>query len=67
MWTIYFIQNTETKRLYIGVTNNLKRRITEHNNNENYATRHKTGTETLVYAEAYRSKTDAYMREEWLK
>ena len=67
MKTIYLIQHTITKEIYIGVTNNLKRRIVEHNNGKQSATRRKSGKWIIVYAEIYRSKTDAEERERKLK
>lgn len=31
MWTVYMLQSAVTGRLYIGVTNNLDRRLRQHN------------------------------------
>ena len=31
MWYVYFLKSTPKDYLYIGSTNNLKRRLTEHN------------------------------------
>ena len=67
MWTVYLLQHSENKTFYVGVTSNLKQRITQHNSNSNYSTRRNTGTWILIYAEAYRVKKDAYAREAHLK
>jgi putative endonuclease len=67
MWTVYLIQHSQTKTLYVGVSSNVRRRLKEHNSNENHSTRRKEGTWILVYAESYRSKDDAYQREARLK
>ena len=67
MWTLYVLQHTVTKQLYVGVTNNLQRRLGEHNSNQQTATTRKNGEWILIYAEAYRSKEDAYQRERKLK
>ena len=66
MWSVYLIRHTSGE-IYIGVTNNLKRRIAEHNaGGTKFTTRH-DGTWRLAYAEAYASKEDAYRREARLK
>ena len=52
--------------LYIGYTNNLKRRIAEHNKGEGIATKHKAPLE-MIYYEAYKSEKDAKYRERNLK
>ena len=67
MYSIYVIQHTNTKQIYIGKTNNLKRRLNEHNTNQQTATVRKNGEWKLIYAEAYRSKKDADERELKLK
>jgi len=36
---VYYLTNTEKKKFYIGLTNDLERRIKEHN----YKTKHYTG------------------------
>ena len=67
MWIVYVLQHSVSKQFYIGVSSNLKQRIVQHNGNKNYSTRRKSGTWILVYAEAYRSKEDAYQKEARLK
>ena len=67
MWVVYVIQHTATLALYIGFTDNLKRRIIEHNQGSNKSTRRKIGKWIFVYAEAYRSEQDARERERKLK
>ena len=66
MWTVYLISHTSGE-IYIGVTNNLKRRIQEHQNGGKKFTTRVDGSWKLVYAEAYADKTDAYQREARLK
>ncbi len=66
MYFVYIIQSVKTKQLYFGKTSNLKRRIAEHNNNEQTATAFK-GPWRLVYYEAYSSSKDASLREKVLK
>jgi len=67
MWIVYLIQHTKTKELYIGVTNNLKKRLERHNQKGKRFTRRKDGKWVVIYAEAYRSKEDAIERERKLK
>ncbi len=67
MYSVYVIQHSVTKQMYIGKTNDLKRRIQEHNANQQTATKRKSGNWILIYAEAYRVKVDADLRETKLK
>ncbi len=67
MHIVYIIQHNVSCRIYIGQTSNLEKRLKSHNNNLNKSTQHKIGHWILVYAEAYRSKSDAIKRELKLK
>jgi len=67
MTIVYVIQNTFSKELYIGITENLERRLSEHNHHGNTSTHRIQGEWMVVYAEAYRSKEDAEQREIMLK
>ena len=64
---VYILTNKWNKVLYIGVTNNLKRRLEEHKNraNKGFATRY--NTDKLVYIEHFRYINDAIKREKRLK
>jgi putative endonuclease len=63
MWSVYLIRHT-SGGLYFGVTNNLKRRIQEHNRRSAHGfTTRRDGMWSLVYAEVYASETDARNRE----
>lgn len=64
MYYVYVLQGP--KQFYIGSTENLKRRFSEHQSGKPVATR-KRGPWTLVYYEASLSKTDALVREKYLK
>lgn len=52
--------------LYVGCTNDLKRRLKEHNNGEELSTKHYAPFE-LIHYEAYKNKSDAHRREQYLK
>ena len=66
MFCVYLIQSKKDKELYIGYTNNLKKRLLEHNEGLNFSTKHRTPFE-LIYFEAYKSEEDARHREHNLK
>ena len=53
--------------LYIGVTNNLEKRVWEHRNGHGSEFAKKYRTTRLVYAEEYDNPTDAIAREKQLK
>jgi len=63
---VYVIRSKEGF-LYKGMTDNLERRLVEHNNKElSFWT--KRGTEwELIYKEEFDNKTEALKREKWLK
>ena len=67
MYYVYIIENVEnTKEHYVGYTSNLKKRIKEHNSEDNKGyTRDKKWR--LVYYEAYLDKSIAYKREQRIK
>ena len=67
MWILYLIQNTDSKERYFGITTDLKKRLQTHNSGGKKFTTRKEGEWILVYAEAYRSKDDALVRERRLK
>lgn len=64
---IYLLSNANNNVLYIGVTNNLARRIWEHKNEfvEGFTKKYKT--HKLVYYEEYEDVKDAIFREKCLK
>ena len=67
MYYVYIIENVEnTKEHYVGYTTNLKKRIKEHNSEDNKGyTRGRKWK--LVYYEAYLDKSIAYKREQRIK
>ena len=52
--------------MYIGCTNDLRRRFKEHQKGKNTSTEHRKPF-TLVYYEAYAAREDALLRERKLK
>lgn len=64
---VYIITNKFNTVLYIGVTNNLIRRIYEHRNKIVLGFSSKYNIFKLVYYEMYSSPQDAIIREKMLK
>ena len=64
MYYVYVLEN-EIGELYFGSTGDLKRRLREHQSGKSFAT--KGDNWTLIYYEAYRSETDARVREQSIK
>lgn len=63
---VYILRNLTTDRYYIGSTNNLERRIAEHNRGNNRSTRQK-GVWQLIYFEEYSNRIDSQRRERQIK
>ncbi len=66
MHTTYILQNDTTKKHYIGSTDDLIRRLDEHNRGQTKSTRQK-GEWKLIYKEEYNSKIEAINREKQIK
>lgn len=64
---VYFISNTYNNVLYVGVTNNLVRRVAEHKGKVNKGFTYKYNCDKLVYFEKFDSIVDAIAREKQLK
>jgi len=58
MYYVYIIKSIKDKQLYLGYTNNLSKRIKEHNSKLNTSTKSRTPFK-LVYYKAYHSRQDA--------
>ena len=66
MFYVYLIKSKKDCGLYTGSTNDLKRRLLEHNQGLNKSTKHR-GPFELIYYEAYKFEEDARVREHNLK
>ena len=66
MFYVYILKSKKDNNFYIGSTNDLKRRINEHNSGLVFSTKSRMPFE-LVYYEAYKSEGDARKREKSLK
>ena len=65
MFTVYVLKGQDGK-LYKGMTNDLRRRLTEHRSGHTETTSRMTGLR-LVYKEEYDTFTEARKRELYLK
>ena len=66
MFCVYVLRSKKNGAKYVGYTNNLKRRLSEHNQGKNFSTMGR-GPFELIYAEAYLNSKDAWAREKFLK
>ncbi|HEY4514608.1 MAG TPA: GIY-YIG nuclease family protein [Candidatus Paceibacterota bacterium] len=66
MFYTYVLMSLKSGRWYTGSTNDLRRRLKEHNSNESKYTR-KRGPYKLIYYEACENRLDAEARELYLK
>ena len=66
MYFVYAIQSKIDNRLYVGFTDNLERRIGEHNSGRTKSTKAYIPWE-LVYFESVENRIDARNREKYFK
>lgn len=63
---VYVLFSSAAGHIYVGFSNDLKRRLAEHNIGLNFATK-PYGPWELIYYEAHTSENDAKRREKYLK
>ena len=63
---VYVLRSLKDKKRYIGLTNNLSRRLAEHNNGKVNATNNRKPFQ-LVYSEEFADRAEAAQREKFLK
>lgn len=66
MYYVYVLWSSRNGRLYTGYTSDLRKRLTEHQTGMSAYTRPR-GPYELVYYEASLNRSDALMREKYLK
>ncbi|MDD5135719.1 MAG: GIY-YIG nuclease family protein [Candidatus Omnitrophica bacterium] len=66
MYYVYVIQSLKTNTYYIGCTEDLSKRLREHNRNRTKSTKNK-GPWYLVYKEEIIDKHNALLRERYIK
>ena len=66
MYYLYVLKSKADSELYIGSTNDLRRRLIEHNTGKSLSTEFRRPFK-LIYYEAYSAESDARRREHQLK
>jgi len=67
---VYILCSETTNQIYIGQTNNLKKRLYEHNNPDYHGTLHtkrRKGPWKVAHHETYSTRQEAMAKEKWLK
>ena len=63
---VYILYNKNKNFIYVGYSENLRKRFSEHNNGKSKSTKHYIPLE-LIHYEAYKNRKDAKRREKYLK
>ena len=66
MYTLYILYSKSADNYYVGYTNSIERRLSEHNRKKGKFTDRGIPWE-LVYTESFASKIDAMKREKYIK
>ena len=66
MFYVYFLFSIKDRKLYVGYTNNLNRRLQEHMDGKVLSTKERQPLK-LIYYEAYITEPEAKRREKYLK
>lgn len=67
---VYILQSESTHKTYVGQTNNLERRLKQHNDPQYHGTQHtkrNQGPWKLVHTEEFDSRQESMQREKHLK
>jgi putative endonuclease len=63
---LYLLKSNTANKSYVGITNNLKRRLSEHNSGKHFYTKRYCPWK-MIYNEEYDSLIEARAREKYLK
>lgn len=66
MYFVYVLQSLKNDRYYTGSTDDLERRLSEHNTGQSTYTR-LTRPYKLVYSESFETRSEAVKRERYFK
>jgi len=66
MYITYVLKSLKDDNLYIGITNDLERRLNEHNRKKNFSTKYRAPL-VLVCKEESKNRIEAREREKYLK
>ena len=66
MYFVYVLKSEKDGNIYIGITNDLHRRISQHNRGANLSTKHRRPLR-IVYEERVKDRAEARRRKKYLK
>jgi putative endonuclease len=66
MFTVYILKSLTDQKRYIGLTENLERRLNDHNSGLVKSTKNKRPLK-LIHSEQFQSKSEALKRERFFK
>jgi len=66
MWTVYVLKSLRSGKFYVGITQELARRLAEHNSGKSRFTSGHTPW-IVVYTEEFKTTAEARKREKYLK
>jgi len=66
VYHVYILRSRKDKKLYVGHTTDLERRIRAHNSRRVSSTRHRTPLD-LIYSEEFQTRGEAIRKERYLK
>ena len=67
MWYVYVLYSVSSGKTYVGYSNDLERRLFEHNVSESKGFTLRYRPWLLIYKEAYETEREAMRRERFLK
>jgi len=66
MHSVYVLMSLKENKFYVGYTENIEQRVSEHNSGKNVSTQNRRPLK-LLYYESHLSKQDALKRERYFK
>ncbi len=66
MYIVYVLYSDDFTRFYVGMTNNLERRLYEHNSRQNRSTKAYVPWR-VIHKELFETRNEARIREKYLK
>ena len=66
MFTVYILLSEKDKKRYVGFTDNIERRLLEHDSGKVISTKNRRPVK-LIYSEGFENKPNAMKREKYFK
>lgn len=66
-FSLYILYSPSSDKTYVGYTNNLERRLWEHNNSSKRSFTSRFRPWELIYTEEFETNQEAMQREKWFK